>query len=197
MVPYTRRMGSDRTRTISRHSGQRRDRVDQMIEEWAREWPDLDTSPAAIIGRLGRLTTFLDAGLEQAFRPYGLSRAGFDVLAALRRSGAPYRIPQKSLMGALMRTSGTVSFRIDRLERDGLVRREMDPTDRRNVFVSLTPEGKRLMEIVAPVHLANESRLLAALAPTERAALIELLRTLLLWFESPTIDDEAARDSVT
>ena len=86
-------------------------------------------------------------------------------------------------MGALMRTSGTTSFRIDRLESQGLVRREPDPDDGRGVFVTLTKKGLRLVDVVAPVHLANEDQLLAALSTEERALLVILLRKLLVRFE--------------
>lgn len=160
------------------------DSVDRLLAEWTREWPELNTAPAGVIGRLGRVSSYLDAGLERRFRPFGLTRAGFDVLAALRRSGAPFRLPQKALMGALMRTSGTTSFRVDRLERAGLVRREADPSDGRNVFVTLTPKGRRLIEKVAPVHLAGEEHALRGLSPAERATLITLLRKLLISLES-------------
>lgn len=169
--------------------------MDRVREAWARAWPGLDTSPAAVIGRIGRLGVYLDAGLERAFRRYGLSRAGWDVLAALRRAGPPYRLPQKALMGELMRASGTVSFRIDRLERAGWVRQEPDPTDGRNVFVTLTSEGHRLVDDVAPAHLANEERLLAALSPAERDTLSALLRTLLLSFEGPSSANGGATEN--
>ncbi len=188
---YTRKMGRDDTGNTDAIGQRRReqrddgDHVDRVREAWAREWPELDTSSVAVIGRIGRLAAYLDVGLERAFRRYGLSRAGWDVLAALRRGGPPYRLPQKALMGELMRASGTVSFRVDRLERAGWVRREPDPTDGRNVFVALTEAGYRLVDDVAPAHLANEERLLAALAPAERATLADLLRTLLRGFESP------------
>jgi len=160
-----------------------RDAVDRIVAAWARERPELDTAPAAIVGRVGRLRWYFDAGLERTFRRFGLTRAAFDVLAALRRSGHPYRLPQKVLMGALMRTSGTTSFRIDRLESQGLVRREPDPDDGRGVFVTLTKKGLRLVDVVAPVHLANEDQLIAALSTEERALLITLLRKLLVTFE--------------
>jgi len=160
-----------------------RDAVDHIVAAWARERPELDTAPAAIVGRIGRLRWYFDAGLERTFRRFALTRAAFDVLAALRRSGQPYRLPQKVLMGALMRTSGTTSFRINRLESQGLVRREPDPGDGRGVFVTLTKKGLRLIDVVAPVHLANEDQLLAALSREERALLVILLRKLLVGFE--------------
>jgi DNA-binding MarR family transcriptional regulator len=159
------------------------DQVDRIIAAWTREWPELDTSPAAIVGRVGRLARFFDAGLTRTFKRFGLTRADFDALAALRRSGHPYRLPQKTLMNALMRRSGTMSFRIDRLERAGLVRRTPAPHDKRGAFVSLTEKGRRRFDAVAPVHLANESRMIAALSRRERDLLSSLLRTLLLSLE--------------
>jgi DNA-binding MarR family transcriptional regulator len=165
-----------------------RDWVDQVLADWARERPDLTTAPARIVARVGRLAAFLDASMERTFRCYGISRADYDVLATLRRAGTPYRRPQKALMRALMRTSGTMSFRIDRLERAGLVQREPDPTDGRNVFVTLTPEGLALFDRVAPVHLANEERLIAALTEQEREQFVGLLRKLLRSFEASDSD---------
>ncbi len=162
-----------------------RDAVDRILAAWKRECPELDTAPAAIVGRIGRVRWHLDAGLERTFARFGLTRATFDVLATLRRSGKPYRLPQKTLMDAVMRTSGTMSFRVDRLESDGLVRRGPDPNDGRGVLVALTKKGMRLIDTVAPAHLANEDRLLDALSSADRAALVALLRKLLLSFEAP------------
>ncbi len=162
------------------------DVVDKVIADWARERPEFDTGTVAVVARIGRLQNFLDAGLERVFRKFGITRAGFDVLATLRRSGAPYRLPQKALMRALMRTSGTTSFRIDRLERAGLVQRAPDPDDGRGALVTLTRKGARLFDAVAPAHLANESNLLAALTRIERVELAALLRKLLLSLEGPT-----------
>ena len=153
------------------------------MAQWVRERPDLNTQPAAIVGRLGRLHVYLDAGLERTFRRFGLTRSGWDVLAALRRAGTPYRLPQKALMSALMRASGTTSFRIDRLEGQGLVRRTADPDDGRGALVTLTRKGLRLVDVVAPEHLANEERLLQVFSIAERATLISLLRKFLLSFE--------------
>jgi DNA-binding MarR family transcriptional regulator len=178
-----------KTRQSAKVSGAIRDRnrsldqVDGIISAWAREWPKLDTSPAAIVGRLGRLTRFFDAGLARTFKRFGLTRADFDVLATLRRSGWPYRLPQKTLMKALMRQSGTTSFRVDRLERLGFVRRSPDPRDKRGALVTLTAKGRRRLEAAAPVHLANENRMLGALSQQERDVLISLLRRLLLSLE--------------
>jgi len=82
-----------------------------------------------------------------------------------------------------MRASGTTSFRIDRLESRGLVRRIADPNDGRGVIVALSAAGLRLADAVAPVHLANEAAILRVLTPAEQAAMVPLLRKLLLSLE--------------
>jgi DNA-binding MarR family transcriptional regulator len=160
------------------------DHVDETLADWRREWPELDTAPAQVVARLGRAVAYLQPELDNLFHEFGLSRASFDVLATLRRAGEPFRLSQRALMDSLMRTSGTISVRIDRLEQAGLVERAPDPEDARGVLVALTKQGRELVERVAPAHLANEDRLLAALSPEERDALAQLLRKLLLGFES-------------
>lgn len=92
-------------------------------------------------------------------------------------------------MDALQLTGGTVSVRIDRLERDGIVERLPDPYDQRGVLVRLTEKGERLFDQVAPLHLANEDRLLSALTAQEREQLAALLRILLLSFDPIAPED--------
>src|SRR6266550_612099 len=107
------------------------DHVDQVRAEWKRERPDLDTSPIAVVARLGRAARYLDAGLEKVFGRYGLSRGDWDVLASLRRKGRPFSLSPTELYRGLMRTSGAMSQRLAHLERAGLIERALDPADRR------------------------------------------------------------------
>jgi DNA-binding MarR family transcriptional regulator len=165
-------------------SSERDDHVDAVIAEWARERPELDVSPAAVVARLGRVVRYLDEGLERVLSDHGLSRGSFDVLASLRRAGAPYRRSPTDLYRSLMRTSGAMTHRLGKLEADGLVRRVPDPGDGRSILVELTPRGRRLVDKVAPLHLENERRLLGPLSEPERTALAETLKKLLLAFET-------------
>lgn len=169
-------------------SAQLRDSVDRILLDWARERPDLDFTPVGIVTRLARVRAHLDAGLQEVFRRYGLTPPDFRVIIALRRAGAPYELPQARLMTQLALTSGTVSVRVDRLASHGVVQRVTHPTDRRGQLVKLTAEGLRLFDKVAPVHLANEDRLLSALTDDERETLADLLRKLLVSFESGVVE---------
>ena len=127
-------MTADQDRTV--------DEVDRITAAWQRERPDLDVSPLQVLSRVSRLARHLDLARRQAFAAHDLETWEFDVLAALRRAGAPYSLSPGQLGTETLVTSGTMTNRIDRLEDRGLVRREPDPSDRRGVRVVLTDEGR-------------------------------------------------------
>jgi DNA-binding MarR family transcriptional regulator len=160
------------------------DHVDRVRAQWAREQPDLDTEPLAVIARLGRAARYVDQGHAEFFDRHRLSRADWDVLASLRREGPPYSLSPTALYRALMRTSGAMSQRLASLERQGLIERRLDRDDRRGIVVSLTAEGRRLVDRIGAEHLANERRLLGPLSQAEQRALAALLKKLLLAYEA-------------
>ena len=154
------------------------DEVDQIIAAWQRERPDLDVTPLQVLSRVSRLGRHLDRRRRQAFSESRLHPFEFDVLAALRRAGAPYRLSPSRLLTQTLVTSGTMTNRIDRLVAKGLVRREPDPRDRRGIQVSLTPAGLSAVDDAMTHLLAHEHELLGALNTAERHDLAALLRTL-------------------
>jgi DNA-binding MarR family transcriptional regulator len=154
------------------------DSVDLILEQWARERPDLDASPMGVVGRVQRISRELERALVRVFARFDLGQGEFDALATLRRSGEPYRLTPGALCESMMVTSGAVTKRVDRLERVGLVAREPDPDDRRGVLVGLTAEGLEMVDRVVEEHLENEQRLLADLTDAERERLARLLRAL-------------------
>ncbi|ACU73623.1 transcriptional regulator, MarR family [Catenulispora acidiphila DSM 44928] len=154
------------------------DAVDEIIAMWAREKPDLDATPMGIVGRISRLSRLLDKELKDFFAGHGLEFWEFDVLATLRRSGAPYELSAGALLKTAMVTSGAITNRVDRMETKGLVLRVRDPDDRRGVRIRLTPDGLALIDKLMPLHVANEQRLLAELGEGDQDTLADLLRTL-------------------
>ncbi|MEU1308900.1 MarR family transcriptional regulator [Streptomyces cinnamoneus] len=155
------------------------DHVDRVAEQWARERPDLDVSPMQVIGRLSRLYQLFSSEMKRTFAAHGLDSASFDVLATLRRSEPPHRLTPAELMRSSMVTSGAITQRLDRLEERGLVTRTRSASDGRSVVVSLTDEGRALVDTALPDHLATEERLLSALSGEERDALVSTFRKLL------------------
>lgn len=167
------------------------DSVDHLLADWARERPDLDFGPLAVVYRMGQVRRLLEQRMAEVFARHGLTAADFLVIVTLRRAGEPYRMPQARLMNALGLTSGTVSLRLDRLAKAGSVIREPDPDDRRGSIIRLSDSGLKLFDAVAPEHLANEDRLLSALTADQRAELAGLLRHLLVSLESPRASPDA------
>ncbi|MBN9889217.1 MarR family winged helix-turn-helix transcriptional regulator [Salipiger abyssi] len=159
------------------------DQVDKIKAQWNRERPDLDVGPMGTIGRLGRLARHLAQAHAECFATHGLSPAGFDVLATLRRAGPPHALTVKDLLATTMVTSGTMTNRLDRLEAAGQVRRVPNPEDGRGFVVQLTERGRADIDAAVTDHVANQHRLVAALNNEERAALDALLGTWLTVFE--------------
>ena len=155
-----------------------RDGVDRIIEQWRAARPDLDSSPIGIVGRVSRLARELEQRLEPVYKAHGLEPGWHDVLATLRRTGPPFQLRPTDLTEALMLTSSGTTKRLDRLEQAGLVAREPDPVDRRGTLITLTPDGRALIDSVTEAHLANERALLSGLDATEQAQLADLLRKL-------------------
>jgi DNA-binding MarR family transcriptional regulator len=160
-----------------------RDHVDRVRAQWAAVRPELDTSPIAVIARLGRAAAYVSAGIDARLQEFGLSRASWDVLASLRRSGPPHRLSPTQLYVGLMRTSGTITHRLRRLESQGLITRVPDPDDARGLLVELTQPGLALVDRIGPLHLENERALLEPLSEEEQRKLAQLLRKLLLAYE--------------
>ena len=157
-----------------------RDGVDTIIEQWRAARPDLDPSPIGVIGRVSRLARELEARLEPVYKEHGLEPGWHDLLATLRRSGPPFALRPSDLTGTLMLTSSGTTKRLDKLEEAGLIARGPDPNDRRAILITLTPEGKDLIDGVTAAHLANEASLLEGLSAAEQRELAALLRKLLL-----------------
>lgn len=159
------------------------DAVDRIIAQWRRERPDLDVGPMALIGRMNRLTQHLSRAMGDTFARFGLSGASFDVLATLRRSGSPYALSPGDLTVAMMITSGTMTNRIDQLERAGLVERRPNPEDGRSVIIALTDKGFTVIDAAVAAHVETQARLTLGLTDGEQAALNDLLARYLAAFE--------------
>jgi len=163
------------------------DRVARIQSEWGRERPDVDVAPQGVIGRLHRLAGFLTEELLVVYRKHGLGEGDFDVLATLRRAGAPYERAAGELADFTMVTTGAMTKRIDRLERAGLVTRRASEQDGRGRVIALTERGRELIDAAFTEHMRNERRLLDQLTPQEAAQMEQLLTKWLARFEEPEI----------
>ena len=159
------------------------DRVDATQEAWRRERPEIDVSSIAILTRALLIGRHLAWARERALRGLGTDTPTLEVLATLRRSGAPYRLRTSQIEEATSVTAGAISQRLDRLQARGLVRRERDAGDKRVIHVSLTKKGRDLIDSVVAGLMERENLLLTPFSERERRTLERLLTRWLRWLD--------------
>jgi DNA-binding MarR family transcriptional regulator len=140
------------------------------------------SDPTALVDAVLSAAAHLEPELDEALAEHHLSRPSFQVLSALLDS-AGHALTQRELMAQVRRTSGTMSVRLARLERAGLVTREPDADDRRSVTVTLTDSGRELVEAARPAYAQAAERLVAGLPAEARAPFGEHLAAWLGFFE--------------
>ncbi|BBL88732.1 MarR family transcriptional regulator [Vibrio rotiferianus] len=159
------------------------DAIDRVVSQWAKEKPDLDTEPMAIMGRLMRIAKHMENHVAEVHKRYDLKMGEFDVLATLRRSGEPYRLTPSELISSMMLTSGAMTNRLDKLEKKGLIDREHSKEDRRSVTVQLTSKGFELIDALIEQHLQAQHELMGSLTSDERGQVNQALKLLLPQYE--------------
>ncbi|GAB2865865.1 MarR family transcriptional regulator [Actinocorallia aurea] len=155
-----------------------RDEVDEIVEQWREQRPDVSPEAIGVFGRVTRIYHTQRAILREVHERHGLTLAAFDVLANLRRSGEPHRKTAGELAESSLLTSGGITFRLDKMEADGLIRRTRSKEDRRVVYAELTELGLAKIDEVFADHLATEQSMLSLLDKEEAAQLAALLRKL-------------------
>jgi len=160
------------------------DDVDRIVEAWTRERPDLDITPLEVLSRVTRIAKRVDKYRREAFKASHLESWEFDVLAALRRAGAPYQLSPKSLMAETLVSSGAMTHRLRKLEERGFITRSSDPDDGRGVVVRLMPSGRDAVDLAFATLIDAEHSLITALAPLEQATVARALRSLSLNVEN-------------
>jgi DNA-binding MarR family transcriptional regulator len=156
------------------------DRVGAGMQRWRREFPDIDCSGKAVIGRLLHLHEVILKAVDRTLAKHRLKYPAYAVLATLRVEGAPYRMSPKALLDTLILTSGGLSNLLRKLEKAGHIRRMADEIDGRGVIVELTEQGRRLVEPAMRNHAETERRLVASLSREEQRAVAQVLGRMML-----------------
>ena len=127
--------------------------------------------------RLLACTTQVEKEIRKRLRSrFGISLARFDYMAQLYRHRDG--IKMKALSRCLMVTGGNITGLTDELERDELVLREQDPSDRRSSLVRLTSKGRRVFDAMAGEHELWILELLGTLDPATAQQLYQSLGKL-------------------
>ncbi len=160
----------------------------ECLLEAAKEFPDLDPSAAEAFLHLLRTGDEASGVTLRNLVGHNISQGRFCVLMLLWRSG---RARTADLPGAVADTPGprtpaeladaanvtraTMTGLVDTLERDGFVKREPDPDDRRMMSVRLTTRGDRFLREFLPGHFKITSAVMSTLTEAERKTLVRLL----------------------
>ena len=161
-----------------------RDRVDAVVDFWRQENPDLDPRIKTLAIRLRRAAHHLERALRQELAANGIEAWEFEVLLALRRS-PDHCCSAGDLLRESQVTSGAITNRVARLEERGWARRDMFPDDRRQVLVSLTPEGLARADQLLATKMQADQAVFGRLDRRAQDRLNADLRTLLLALEGP------------
>ena len=150
------------------------DPIERAGETWERRFGPAASMRAAT--SVFRVQQILLAGLDGLLRPYGLTFARYEalVLLAFSRRGA---LPLRVIGERLMVHPTSVTNTVDRLERDGLVRRRPNPRDGRGVLAEITASGRDAVDR-STADLMAAGFGMAGYGPVELAEIFTLLRGL-------------------
>ena len=167
-----------------KQSSSEMDAIDIIRGQWAKEFPEINTLPMGILGRLIRLTKHLENHIAQWLKEHGLLMGEFDVLMTLRRSGAPYQMTPSDLLNSMMLTSGAMTNRLDKLEAKALIARQHSEVDRRSVEVALTAQGLELINGILDAYVQEQAAVMDCFSPAQQKALDGELALWLTKFEA-------------
>lgn len=126
--------------------------------------------------RLLGVTRRTEGALRELLRGHGTTLPRFDVMAALHRR--PDGVTMSELSRMLLVSNGNATAVVDRLATEGLCRRTPSESDRRIVYVALTPEGLSRFERLAAEHEAHIDQLFGNLSETDLDTLATLLKRM-------------------
>lgn len=156
------------------------DLIETARSQWQEVHPDLDTASIDVIGRVLRAAAVLRHRLDETIAEEGLNRAEFDMLCALRRTGAP--VTPGRLNSLTVSSGAATTKRVQQLAERGLLERTVDERDRRSARVLLTEHGRTVIDRAFTRNLEVEKQLLSALSSRQRESiaggLADLLRSL-------------------
>lgn len=149
----------------------------ECLLERSKRYPELDPSAMEAFLHLLRTSTEVIDALGDLLAGYQISQGRFVVLILLNRDPAKPVNPADLAERANV-TRATMTGLIDTLERDGFVKREHVPDDRRMMLVRLTASGRRFLDRILPDYFRRITALMGQLTAAERKTLVVLMRKI-------------------
>jgi DNA-binding MarR family transcriptional regulator len=148
-----------------------------LLAKLAEVYPDADPAAMDVFGALLEISSEILSAVNSALAKDGITQARFRLLLHLRRAGKGGLHPM-DLAKALGVGRASVTGLVDGAEKAGLARRSPCGDDRRAIMVLLTPDGRRLVDSLAPERLRKISLLMNGLSGKKLAELSRLLDTI-------------------
>ena len=155
------------------------DTVEELLQQWGEERPDLDARALGISVRVDILAKKWQRATSASLKALDLKLWEYEVLAALRRQGEPFLMPATTLAKTALLSPGAMTIRIDQLEQKKWVKRHIDPTDRRGVLIGLTKKGLKLIDQAIEARLVAADEALSPLSEKQRLTAASLLQKLM------------------
>jgi MarR family 2-MHQ and catechol resistance regulon transcriptional repressor len=144
----------------------------------ARVATDFNDPRLTAIGLLAEAFTGLSSRFAAQFEQHRVSPVEFEVMMRLARS-PQHRLRMTDLAGQTSLSTSGVTRVVDRMDRDGLIRREACPSDRRSSFAVITEAGLARFEEILPGHLELVQRwFIGQLTPAQLEQTLGSLRTI-------------------
>ena len=158
----------------------KKDLIDSLQDQWRVERPELDTQAMGVVGRVLILAETMKKRANQTLSAHGLGYTDLDVLATLRRSGAPFELRPADLLKSVLIQSGSLTACLDRLQKADLITRVANEKDRRSLSVKLTDHGVSVVDKAIVARFEEAHDFISGLSAKEVATLETLLRKLTL-----------------
>ncbi len=120
----------------------------RLVANWQTLRPDLEPTTFSILMHLGHLSIAFGRVLQGVAEEFGIGQSDVRLLMAIKRDQGGVPVRPSELSARLALTRATITYRVDRLLDLGLAERIADPTDRRALFVRLTPRGEEVLGTV-------------------------------------------------
>jgi DNA-binding MarR family transcriptional regulator len=149
----------------------------EVLQKFAQRYPEADVSAIATFLHLLRVASDFSVALDECLSRHGLLQGRWWVLILLMREDSKISLP--SILAEKAGVSrATMTGLLDSLERDNLVQRIFDPTDRRCVSIKLTAAGEAKLNAVMPDYYSRLRLCMQGLDETSRTQLQQMLTQL-------------------
>ena len=153
--------------------------IDETIQTWAEQRPDLDFASMSLSLKLNSIVRAVSDEISRQLEDTGINLGEFDVLATLRRHGRGATLTPKEIAAATFVTPSGLTSRLARLEKMSLISRHADPSDGRGALIKITPAGKRVADRGIEIVLATEDRYMNELSTQMKKGLDQSMTRLI------------------